>query len=121
MIVSCLLLTCIPMASYAGKRIHVSQTTTSDPSGPKRDSIPDIITVDVDQNTCELLVTCNSNVSNIHITLSKAGVTYEDDEASAISGQTFVYSLSTYNDGDYDLVIEVEWNNVAEYTVTIEE
>jgi hypothetical protein len=75
----------------------------------------------VNQETCELCVTCNSNVSSIHITLSKAGVTYEEDVTSAVSGQTFVYSLAGYDDGDYDLVIEIEGVVVAVFTVTVEE
>ncbi len=68
-IISCLMLACIPMSSYAEKKIYVNHDTTSDPSGPKRGPETDIVTIIVSEEDCELHVTCNDNVSELHVTL----------------------------------------------------
>ena len=67
------MLACIPMSSYAEKKIYVDHDTTSDPSGPKRGPETDIVTISVNEGDCELYVTCNDNVSGLHVTLARNG------------------------------------------------
>lgn len=117
--ISCLMLACIPMSSYAEKKIYVDHDTTSDPSGPKRGPETDIVTISVNEGDCELYVTCNDNVSGLHVTLARNGITYEEDMVNAVNGQTFVYYLSGYDNGAYELTIEEGGTVVSIYTVTI--
>ena len=113
------MLACIPMLSYAEKRIYVDHDTTSDPSGPKRGTETDIVTISVNEETCELYVTCNDNVSGLHVTLTKNNITYEEDTVNAVYGQTLTYYLDDYDDGVYELTIEVGGSVISIYTVTI--
>ena len=117
--ISCLMLACIPMISYADKKIYVDHDTTSDPSGPKRGTETDIVTVGVNEVTCELSVTCNDNVPGLHVTLTKNGITYEEDTVNAVNGQTLVYNLGGYDNGVYELTIEAGGSVISVYTVTI--
>lgn len=117
----CLLLCLIPTTSFAKKKIYVQGHTSSYPSGPRRDAIWEFWTVDVDQDSCELCITFTDNVCNLVLSLTKNGVTYEEDELDAITGQTVIYNLDNYEIGDYDLTIEEDGIIVAIYTITIEE
>ena len=113
------MLACIPMLSYADKKIYVDHDTTSDPSGPKRGSETDIVTISVNEGNCELYVTCNDNVSGLHVTLTRNGITYEEDTVNAVNGQTLTYYLDGYDYGVYELTIEVGNTIISIYTVTI--
>ena len=112
------MLACIPALSYAEKKIHVDHDTTSDPSGPKRGPETDVLTIGVDEENCVLYITCNDNVSGLHVTLSRNSVTYEEDTLNAVSGQTITYYLGGYDNGAYCLTIEAG-NAVSTYIVTI--
>lgn len=115
---SCLILACIPSLSYAEKKIYVDHNTTSDPTGPKRGET-DIVTISVDEENCELYVTCNDNLPGLHVTLTQNSITYEDDTVNAVTGQTLTYYLDDYADGVYELTIDVGGTVVSIYTVTI--
>ncbi len=118
---SCLVLVHIPTTVFAEKKIYVESQTTSDPSGPRRGTELNFLTLEVNLETCELCFTFIDNVSNVGLTLTTNGVTYEEDELNAVIGQTVIYDLEDYEIGDYDLTIEVDGIVVAIYTVTIEE
>lgn len=55
------------------------------------------------------------------LSLTKNGVTYEEDELDAVTGQTVVYDFENYETGEYYLTIEVGGNVVTVLTVIIEE
>lgn len=47
----------VPSSSYAKKKIYVGSPTSSYPSGPRRSPVLDIMTTDVNQESCELNIT----------------------------------------------------------------
>ncbi len=118
-LLSCFMLICVPTTSSAKKKIYIESSTTMDSSGPRRG--PEILTIDVDDDACELCITFAEDVTDVVISLTRNGVTYEEDELDAVTGQTVVYDLGNYAIGDYDLTIEVDGVVYAIYIVTIEE
>ena len=120
-LISCLVLAYMPATSYAEKKIYIGNHNSSDPSGPQRDVVLDFLTIDVNQDSCELCITFLDDVTDLGLYLTKNGVTYEEDELDVLTGQTVVYELENYSVGEYDLTIEVGGNIVAIFTVSIVE
>ncbi len=120
-LISCMVLSFIPTTLYAKKKIYVQSNTSSYPSGPRRGTVWEFFTVDVDQDSCELFITFTDEVSDLVLTLTGNGVTYEEDELDAVSGQTVIYCLENYDIGDYELTVEVDGSIVDLFTITIEE
>lgn len=120
-LISCMVLSLVPSTSYAKKKIYIECPTSSNPSGPRRGTVWDFLTVDVNQDSCELYITFTDDVSDLVLTLTGNGVTYEEDELDAVLGQTVIYGLENYDIGDYELTIEVDGSVVVLYTITIEE
>lgn len=120
-LISCLVLAYVPATSYAEKKIYVGCPTGSDPTGPRRGVTMDFLTIDVDQDSCELCITFLDDVNDVGLFLTRNGVTYEEDELDVVTGQTVVYDLEDYSVGEYDLTIEVGGIVVAVISVIIEE
>ena len=120
-LISCLVLAYMPVASYAEKKIYIGSQIGADDSGPRRDVVLDFLTIDVNQDSCELCITFLDDVTDLGLYLTKNGVTYEEDELDVLTGQTVVYELENYSVGEYDLTIEVGGNIVAIFTVSIVE
>ncbi len=120
-LVSCLLLACMPFTSFAQKTIYIGNSTSSRPSGPKRGPVLDFLTVEVNQDSCQLCITFSEDVPDCVLSLTKNSETYEEDELDAVSGQTIVYDLVNYDVGEYTLTIEVDGTIIAIIAVIIEE
>ncbi|MBO4849644.1 MAG: DUF3244 domain-containing protein [Prevotella sp.] len=123
-LISCLVLAYVPVTSYAEKKIYIESQTSSDSSGPKRGDVLDILNIlniEACQDSCVLCITLLDDVTNLGLYLTKNGVTYEEDELDALTGQTIVYDLENYDTGEYDLTITVGGNVIATIAVIIEE
>lgn len=79
------------------------------------------VLADIDAETGELTVLFNTAISSAEITITQNGVVYESDTISAVYGQTFVYDMSSYDEGDYSLQITVDGGIIAEFTISIED
>ena len=77
--VSCLLLALIGQTSIQVERNNSNQT-----GGPKRESSFEIVTVAANQQTCELYVTFLQNIPNVRVSLTKNGITYEENGLNAV-------------------------------------
>ena len=99
--VACLVLSLIPFVSYAGRTITVVKQNTSGHSDPDRSFSSNYISIGVNQAACELIVTVNHYVEDLHLKLSQNGVTFEEDEGDVLMGQVFTYRLSGYDEGVY--------------------
>ena len=75
----------------------------------------------IDTETGELTVLFNTAISSAEVTIAQNGVVYENDNISAVYGQTFVYDMSSYDEGDYSLLITVDGGIIAEFTISIED
>lgn len=80
-----------------------------------------MLTVNVNQDSCQLCITFIDDVPDCVLSLTKSGVTYEEDELDAVSGQTIIYDMANYEIGEYSLTIEVDGIIIAVYTVIVEE
>ena len=117
----CMVLAYVPATSYAEKKIYVESQTSSDSSGPKRDVLMDILSIEAYQDSCELCITLLDDVTDLSLCLTKNGVTYEEDELDAVTGQTIVYYMENYDTGEYELTIEVGGIVVANIAIYLVE
>ena len=111
----------VPSSSYAKKKIYVGSPTSSYPSSPRRSPVLDIMTTDVNQESCELNITLNYNVPDMRLYLTSNGTIYEEDEFDGVSGQMIIYNLEDYEIGAYTLTIEVDNTTIAVINIIIEE
>ncbi len=121
LVLSCFLLASFPATTYAKKKIYVESNTTMDSQGPRRGPVYEWVTIGSVEDDCELQIIINDTIANVRMSLTRNGITYIDEEASATPGQVFNYDLSEYELGDYVLSVEVEGTVVSLFTVTIEE
>lgn len=79
------------------------------------------VIADIDTETGELTVMFRTTINSAQISISQDGVIYENDNISAVYGQTFAYDMSSYDEGDYSLQITVDGGIIAEFTISIED
>ena len=120
-LISCMVLAMVPATTFAKKKIYIGSPTSSYPSGPRRGSDVGILTVDVSQESCELYITFIDDAPNLELHLTSNGVTYEEDELDAVSGQTISFDFDDYETGEYTLTIETNSTTIAIITIIIEE
>ena len=116
-----MVLAMVPGATFAKKKIYIGSPTSSYPSGPRRGADVGILTIDVSQDSCELYVTFIDDAPNLGLYLTSNGVTFEENELDAVSGQTLSFDLEDYETGEYTLTIEADNTPIAIITVIIEE
>ena len=107
---------------HADAKMYILKPKSSTPSPhtPKMPAFHPVL-ADIDAETGELTVLFNTAISSAEVTIAQNGVVYENDNISAVYGQTFVYDMSSYNEGDYSLLITVDGGIIAEFTISIED
>ena len=107
---------------HADAKMYILKPKSSTPSPhtPKMPAFHPVL-ADIDAETGELTVLFNTAISSAEVTIAQNGVVYENDNISAVYGQTFVYDMSSYDEGDYSLLITVDGGIIAEFTISIED
>ena len=107
---------------HADAKMYILKPKSSTPSPhtPKMPAFHPVL-ADIDAETGELTLLFNTAISSAEITIAQNGVVYENDNISAVYGQTFVYDMSSYDEGDYSLLITVDGGIIAEFTISIED
>lgn len=96
------------------------KSTTQAPHTPKMPAFRPVI-ADIDAETGELTVMFRTTINSAEISISQDGVIYENDNINAVYGQTVVYDMSSFAEGDYMLLIATGDDVIAEFTISIEE
>ena len=117
----CLFLSMSPLASYAGRTITVVKQSSSNSNDPDRSFSSNYISIGVKQTTCELVVTVNHYVDDLHLMLTQNGITYEEDEGDVLMGQVFSYRLGGYDEGVYVFTVASRGIVYDIYSVIIED
>lgn len=118
-----------PSRSLASSRTYqIINTTTSIPvikhgpnGGPIIAKMPahSPIILNVNEDSGELYIVFNSSIPSMHICFSQNGETIDEDFVDVTVGQTMIYNLSSYEEGQYTLTIESEGNILSQYEITI--
>jgi len=78
------------------------------------------ISLYLDEETGELSITPNYNITELTINLSGNGVTYLDTSVSLSAGQSYTDSLSSLNPGTYLLTLSTADGIIDQYLITVE-
>lgn len=78
------------------------------------------ITMNVDENTGDLSICPNYDVTSLTITLTGNGVTYICTTVSLLAGQAYLDSLAGYALGEYTLTLSTADGVIDQYTITVE-
>ena len=89
-------------------------------SRPVRNPDQNSISLYLDENTGDLVITPNYAVTGLNITITGNGVTYLDTTVALTAGQSYIDSLAGYSVGTYLLTLSTADGVVAQYEITVE-
>lgn len=78
------------------------------------------IIMNVDENTGDLAICPNYDITGLTITLTGNGVTYINTTVSLSAGQAYLDSLAGYALGEYTLTLSTADGVIDQYTITVE-
>ena len=87
---------------------------------PIRNPEQNLINLYLDENTGDLAITPNYDVTSLNITITGNGVTYLDTTVALTAGQSYIDSLAGYSVGTYILTLSTADGVVAQYEITVE-
>lgn len=89
-------------------------------SRPGRSSELFLIDLYLDENSGDLIITPNSDITGLTITMTGNGVTYLNTTVALTAGQSYTDSLAGYSIGTYILTLSTADGVVAQYEITVE-
>lgn len=87
---------------------------------PGRDLNQNFIDLCLDENTGDLAITPNYDITGLNITITGNGVTYLDTTVALTAGQSYIDSLAGYSVGTYLLTLSTADGVVDQYVITVE-
>lgn len=110
----------IPVTVSARKTIYVRSTGTYTSPVPRRDLFLNAVLASADQETEEVIVTFNTVLTNVRVTLyQNSTIVNQDILSTTVEGQTVPYNVGNYTNGEYTLLIVSEEEIIGEYIVEI--
>lgn len=90
------------------------------PPSPIRNPIEYSLCLYLDENTGDLAITPNYDITGLNITITGNGVTYLDTTVALTAGQSYIDSLAGYSVGTYILTLSTADGIIAQYEITVE-
>ena len=106
---------------------NVSNSVDSDPPRPStRPHHPlmpafNPIVVSINEDSGNLYILFNRSIENVHISISGNGTIIDEDSESVMAGQTVIFNLGNYEEGQYLLTIESNGEVLSQYIIFIDE
>ena len=114
--------------SQASSRVYsvvgAEQTIKPDPHGkPLTPHMPARypFVININENTGDLYVLFNRSIENVHISILGNGAIIDEDSDSVMAGQTIIFNLGNYEEGQYLLTIESNDEVLSQYIIFIDE
>lgn len=112
-------LLCAAPASMTA-RDYKGRDRPTDPIAPRMPTTSSII-VSVNEVTGEVTMYFSEAIDDLTISLKQNGVTLDSIETSVALGETVLYELEDYDEGEYTLVFETPEGTIKTYYITIED
>lgn len=117
----------IPESLSARTYRIVSVSNTVDPSlpsptpTPHRPQMPALhpILVGINEDSGDLCILFNRSVENVNMTIKHNSVIIDGDHLNVINGQSIIYNMNSFEEGQYTLSIESEGHIMSQYEITI--
>jgi hypothetical protein len=90
-------------------------------SGPLRNPTQCYISLYLDENTGDLAIWPNYDITDLNITITSNGVTYLDTTVSLLAGQSYTDCLDFLAEGTYILTLSTVDGVIDQYEITVEE
>ena len=106
---------------------NVSNSVDSDPPRPStRPHHPlmpafNPIVVSINEDSGNLYILFNRSIENVHIFILGNGAIIDEDSDSVMAGQTVIFNLGNYEEGQYLLTIESNDEVLSQYIIFIDE
>lgn len=88
---------------------------------PARNPIQYLINLDLDENTGDLAIWPNYDITDLEITITSNGVTYLDTTVSLSAGQSYTDCLDFLDEGTYILTLSTVDGVIDQYEITVED
>lgn len=106
---------------------NVSNSVDSDPprpsTRPRHPLMPAFnpIVVSINEDSGNLYILFNRSIENVHISILGNGAIIDEDSDSVMAGQTIIFNLGNYEEGQYLLTIESNDEVLSQYIIFIDE
>lgn len=77
--------------------------------------------ININEDTGNLYILFNRSIENVHISISGNGTIIDEDTESVMAGQTVIFNLGNYEEGQYLLTIESNGEVLSQYIIFIDE
>ena len=114
-----LALMCFPATTFADK--YDLKKIGSLPGIPIRTPGQNIIGLYLNENTGDLVISPNYNITNLNITIIGNGATYLNTTVSLSAGQSYTDCLDYLTEGTYILTLSTVDGVIDQYEITVEE
>jgi len=88
---------------------------------PARNPIQYFISLYLDENTGDLAIWPNYDITDLEITITSNGVTYLDTTVSLLAGQSYTDCLDFLDEGTYILTLSTVDGVIDQYEITVED
>lgn len=99
---------------YKSKKMAVSTTPARNPSQV-------FFSLYLDEETGDLAIWPNYDITDLNITITSNGVTYLDTTVSLLAGQSYTDCLDFLSEGTYILTLSTVNGVIDQYEITVEE
>ena len=79
------------------------------------------IVVSINEDSGNLYILFNRSIENVHISILGNGAIIDEDSDSVMAGQTIIFNLGNYEEGQYLLTIESNDEVLSQYIIFIDE
>jgi len=90
-------------------------------SSPFRSPAQNLISLYLDEETGDLAITVNYDVTNLNIMITSSGVTYLDTTVSLSAGQSYTDCLDYLDIGTYILTLSTVDGIIDQYEISVED
>lgn len=88
---------------------------------PIRNPTQCLISLYLDEETGDLAIWPNYDITDLNITITSNGVTYLDTTVSLLAGQSYTDCLDFLSEGTYILTLSTVNGVIDQYEITVEE
>lgn len=119
----------IPEVSYAKTYSLANVSNSVDPDMPRPSTRPhhplmpafNPIVVSINEDLGNLYILFNRSIEEVHISISGNGTIIDENCKSVMAGQTVIFNLGNYEEGQYTLTIESNDEVLSQYIIFIDE
>lgn len=118
-LITVLLIGMLMCTSFADAKVYKAKHS-EDAAPPRRAPALCFISMNLDEDTGELIICPSYDVAGLQVVITGDGITYLDTTVSLSAGEVYLDSLEGYATGEYTLTLSTTDGVTDQYVITVE-